>query len=405
MFFTEQSDLYTIDEAKLFFESSSDPDVNTFRIKIVDPIIKVLDTSKGRNEYIKYGDEFIEINSEMLSKAYPTKPITYPQKYVDKIFEMFGFEKEQFKKDLTLCLKTVNGSDFKTVMGVQTNVIHTIALYYSDILVDRKLRDSARHQIGLTDYGHIFLKYFKKASLDEQVMDYTHSQLNGTWGLVKAENVMAWISHTVEVAYGAFRSRMALDMKISVVAGFVTRIRTSFNQNMRGLSNRYYANLDKREVGKDVKGDEAYLTNNASYVNITNNLMRIIKTDNIYKTKSKLYSNIAELKNVKADLLYKFAQKVEDPDIRNIMNIIFYVFLVRENHTLEDINSTQYISRITNFPTAIDRAIAGKPVILPMMSKYKETSEIVKAYICLIATYIMLRMNNARPQQDHLKFQ
>lgn len=401
MFFTEQSEIYTTEEAHLIFEATSDPDNNEFKEKFMKPIMEVLDTSKGRNEYIQHGNEFIEVNSEMLSKAYPTKPISYPPKYVDRIFEMFGFNKADFARDLKALLKNVNGSDFKTMMGVQTNVIHTIAIFYSDILFDRKLRDAARHQIGLTDYGHIYLKYFKKGMLDEQVMDYTHSQLNGTWGLIKAENVVNWIDHTVEVAYGAFRSRLSLDMKINAVAGFIGRVRTSFNQNMRLLSNKYYANLDSHKVGADVKGDEEYLTNN-DYAQIRDNLVRTIQTDGLYKNKSKLYSNIADLKNVKVDALYEFAQKVTKPDIKNIIDTILYVFLVKEKHDINDINSATYIGRITNFPTAIDRAIQGKPIILPLMEKYKETSEIVKAYICLIATYIMLRINDARPTQTHI---
>ena len=62
---------------------------------------------------------------------------------------------------------------------------------------------------------------------------------------------------------------------------------------------------------------------------------------------------------------------------------------------MKDINSTLYISRITNMPTAIDRAIAGKPIILPLSKKYKVDSSIIKAYICLVATYIMQRIGDA----------
>ena len=47
-------------------------------------------------------------------------------------------------------------------------------------------------------------------------------------------------------------------------------------------------------------------------------------------------------------------------------------------------------------PTAVDRAIQGKPIILPMTKKYKVDSSIVKAYICLIATYILNRVNDAK---------
>ena len=199
MFFTEQP-FYTEDEARIFIEAMYDSENASFRETFIDPIIKILETPKGRKEYIECGNEFIERNAEMLAKPYPTKAVSYPPKYIDRLFEIFQFDKDQFNKDLRSFLKTINNSDFKTIMGVQTNVLHTIVLFYSDMVYDRKLRDSARHQIGLTDYAHVFARSFPKGVDDERVMEYTHSQLNGTWGLIKAENVMTWIGHTVEVA-------------------------------------------------------------------------------------------------------------------------------------------------------------------------------------------------------------
>lgn len=79
-----------------------------------------------------------------------------------------------------------------------------------------------------------------------------------------------------------------------------------------------------------------------------------------------------------------------------IIDTIFYVFISKEGNTIEDINTTKYISRITNLPTAIDRAVAGKPIIDRMAKKYSVDQTIVRAYICLIATYIMYRINDVK---------
>ena len=102
------------------------------------------------------------------------------------------------------------------------------------------------------------------------------------------------------------------------------------------------------------------------------------------------------MKNVKVDTMYNFAQQIDKRDIGIIIDTIFYVFIVRDGNSIEDINSTKYISRITNLPTAIDRAIAGKPIISTLSKKYSIDPNIVKAYICLIATYIMYRVNDVR---------
>ena len=131
---------------------------------------------------------------------------------------------------------------------------------------------------------------------------------------------------------------------------------------------------------------------------LKNNLLRLIKNkDELYYSQGKLYPAIANLKNVKMNALYEYStQKISIDDIGRIIDTIFYVYLVKEGNSVNDINSTKYISRITNFPTAIDRAIAGKPIILPFSKKYKVNDSIVKAHICLVATYIMRRINDVK---------
>jgi hypothetical protein len=125
-------------------------------------------------------------------------------------------------------------------------------------------------------------------------------------------------------------------------------------------------------------------------------IRRINGGDQLYKDKGNLYTGIARIKNVKVDTLYQFAQEIDTKDIGVIIDTIFYVFITREGNTLDDINSTKYISRVTNLPTAIDRAITGKPILMSLSTKYKADASIVKAYICLVATYIMNRFNDVR---------
>ena len=381
-----------------FQESSSDND--EFREYIIDRIVNVLSTARGRNRYIQYGSEFIDANADMLSKPYPTKAVTYPRKYVDELFDLFGYDKKEFKEKLTSMLRSVSDkTSWNALMNSQTNVFHTVALFYSDMIYDRKLRDSARQQIGLTSYGHAFRKYFPLGTADEKIMETAYSKMNLTWELKKRETVVGWIDHTVEVAYGSYKSKLSLTMSISTLVAFNNRMWTSFNQNMKYLRQLFESVKDEVTVTSDVKGDEIYLTD-TGYSKVRDNLARMIQTgDSLYKNKnSELYKYIARLKNVKNEDVYNFAQKVNRTEIKRLLDLILYVFLVKENHTLDDINSSVYINRITNIPTAVDRAIPGDPVIIPLCEKYSEKDSIVKAYICLLATYIMLRLNEARPE-------
>ena len=295
-------------------------------------------------------------------------------------------------------MKSVNDkTSFQTIIASPTNVIHAIVLFYADMIQHRQLRDSARQQMGLSVYNNVFNHFFHPPHPIESTMAYVYMNLDNSWGLVKSENMINWIGNTIETAFGFWRTRMSLDMSMTVLVQFLNRVRTSFQQNMRLLANQYFANANSENgnlVGSDVSGsDEYFVSNNTTKIREAL-VRRINGKDQLYVEKGNIYSGIARLKNVNVEVLYEFAQKIDSNDIAMIIDTIFYVFLIKEGNKIEDINSTKFISRITNLPTAIDRAIAGRPVISMLSKKYSTDQTIIKAYICLIATYIMYRIND-----------
>lgn len=397
MFLMEQE--FTEEEALVFIqEAMTDPENNVLRKEIIDPIITVLEQPAERKRYIDYGLSFLSDNASMLAKEYPTKPVSFPRQYIDGVLGLFGFKLDSLKKTLKEILKKVNDkTNFQTIIANPSNVIHTICLFYSDMVRNKALRDSARQQMGLCVYSNIFSKYFP-STLNEGVMAYTYQELDGSWGIVKSESVINWIVDTTETSFSYWRTKLSVDMSPNVLVQFLNRIRNSFNQNMHGLSNKYYTNLDNGNlIGEDLKGDEDYvITTNTS--GIRNALIRLIKDKDImYWEKEPLYTSCARWKNVKTDTLFEFGtKKIKYDEISNIMDLIFYVFIVKEGNTIEDINSYKFIDRITNLPTMVDRAISGKPVIMPLAKKYNTDDSIVKSYICLIATYILNRINRIK---------
>lgn len=396
MYFMEQE--CTEHEMTIWLQETADTS-SAFCTEIMNPIVKVLETPKGRKEYIALGTEFLDANANMLAKEFPTKRVSYPRLYVDRCVSLFGFTNASLKETFKDVLKEVSDkTDFKTLTATPTNIIHAVALVYADQVLHRELRDSAKQQLGLTTYGLVFNHSFPDAEPSIPVMTYTYMHLDNSWGLVKSENIMNWIGTTTETCFAYWRSKMTLEMSINIMVGFLNRVRTSFQQNMRTLASRYYKDIQDPDhaIGDDLKGDEDYVTT-SNTTTLRNNLVRLITTnDRDYRTKSKLYKATAEQKNVRADELYELAQRVETKDIANIIDLIFYVFIVKEHHSIDDINSTAYISRITKMPTAIDRAIPGKPVIDPFCKKYKCSDLLAKAYICLLATFIILKINQVR---------
>jgi len=394
MYFVEQESSES-DVLMLIQEAVHDPENNELRTLIIDPMIKVLETPSGRNSYIELGNEFLEANAEMLSKEFPTKPVTFPRRYVDRVFEIFGFEVKSLKEIIKKLLSEIGNSNFNIIEN-PTNIIHSVVLFYADMIINKKLRDSARHQLGLSLYQSRYKRFFPGGFINEATMSYTFMSLSGKWTLVKSENMINWIGMTIETSYQFWRTKLTINMSISVMASFLDRSITAFNQNLRLLSNLYYKNADDGNMnGSDLDGSEDYVVTN-NFITLRDNLLRLIKSgDSLYSNKSSnLYSSVGRLKNVKVESLYEFSQKIKHIDIAKIIDGIFYVFLVKEGNKVEEINSTKYMSRITNFPTAVDRAIQGRPIILPLTKKYEADSNIVKAYICLIATFILLRIND-----------
>jgi len=406
MFFMEQQFLTEQEVYHWIQEGVNDPAVIQFREEFMDPVINTLSDPKKMKEYVEYGNQFIEANAEMLTKPYPTERVRYPRKYVDNVLELFGFTVQSAKKTIRdLLQKYVNQSEFYTIVSYPTNVIHVCTLVYCDMLTNipkqtksdrNNLRDSARQQLGLTIYAASLEYQFHFPHPQENIMAYTYQHLDRSWNLVRCENMINWIGDRVETGYAFYRTKMSLYISPKVVADVLNRIRNSFRQDLRSLGTRYFKDMeDKNSVGNDITDEDEPYVEKKQLIQIRDNLLRKISAgDTLYTKMNNVYKGIASRKNVKVDTLYELAQKVEKKDIGNIIDLILYVFITKEGNDETDINSSKYIGRITKFPTAIDRAIAGKPVILPMTEKYEFDGSIVKAYICFVATYILLRIND-----------
>lgn len=402
MFFIEQA--LSEDEVRSVLKKViTDPQNLPFKERIIDPIITALENPQKRNKYIQYGNEFLDVNAEMLSKEFPTTRVTFPRRYVDDVLEIFGFTVTSLKETMKELLKQLrDNGNWKTLLSSPTNIVHAVALFYSDIILHRVLRDSARQQLGLTEYSLLFNKYYRSALPNVQVMTYTYMHLNNTWGLVKAENVITWIGNQVDTCYAFWKSQLSVDMNIDVLTEFLSRLRTAFNQSMQVLCNKYHENLDNGNlIGADTDESSDYIETK-SFKNIRNNLIRMIKGgDSLYRKNGPLYEGISNLKTVNRDQLFELAQRVDYDDMTNIIDTIFYVFLVRPDpvtnqvHTVEEINTSVFIGKITNLPTQIDRAVPGMPIIIPMQKKYDVKDTMVKAYICLMAAYINRRIDKA----------
>lgn len=385
---------FSIEEAMSFIMESAESN-RLLRAEIIEPIMKVLDTKKGSDEYLKFGTEFIESNADMLAREFPTKRVSFPKKYVDNILSVFGFNMNDFKATVKTLCEDINGSDFKTIMATPTNIIHAVVLFYSDMTLNRYVRDSARQQLALTVY-HVMFNKFYHALPDEKVMAYTYMQLNRNWSIVKAEDMMTWISDIVDSAYAFYKTRLTINTTMQTIVMFLNRVRTQMRQAMHQLANVYFKNqTEGNRINEDSEtGDTEYIiTDDTSQTR--NKLMQLLKRgDSLYNTESNLYAGVARLKNVSAKALYDLAQQVSHHDISELIDMIFYVFIVKEGHTIKDINSSTYIGEITNLPTKVDRCIPGKPIIAPYVKKYKVKKELIVAYICLIATWIMMRIND-----------
>ena len=389
--FTEEEALDIITEAY-----SNSPALE----ELMEVVYSKIQVTATRNAYIEYGATFLSENAEMLSKHYPSGPVKWPKKYVDNCLALFGFTNASLKEKVIQLTKDVNATNnFKTITEVPITVLHVLVIVFGEQIGYRKLKDSAKEQLSVTQYSRMYVKYFQKAlNFNVKAMEYTYTHLSNKYDITQSDSLLDWIDSTLDTCWNFYRNALLLKPSPKVVVDFLNRLRNSYNQNMHQLATAYYKSIEEnKETGADGDVfDQFTLTGNT--VHLREKLIGLIRAkDELYAKKtSGLYEGIAKLKSVKKDELYKYAQTIEIDDIAMIIDGIFYVFIIKEGNTLDDINSTKFIGRIKGFPTAVDRAIAGKPVIIPLRRKYGYDGEIVKAHICLVATFMMNRMNQIR---------
>jgi hypothetical protein len=396
-FFDETPESFIDDELFRFFTEGSESKVDDFRRLMFDPILDKLENSPSiRKKYIDLGAEFIEVNAEMLAAQYPTKIPIFPKKYVDRVIELFGFDTAELRKIVDDLLKTVDNKIWKDFRYVHaTNMIHVIVLMYADMAFSHDLRRSARQQIGLTVYEAVFRKWFPLGFADEKIMQMAYSSFDKTWGLVKQENVVNWIGYQVDVSYQYWKTKLSINRDLVTVVLFIGRVRSTINQAMRLIRDAFARHEDLGHlVGNDTDGDDQYVIT-SDHTTLKNNIVKFIteKDAFFWDPESVLYSGVAKAKNVKAAELHELVTKADIKDHAWIIDTILYVFLSRDGHEVADISSAKYLNKITNMPTQVDRAIRNKPIIDPLVKRYKTTSDLVKAWIILLAFYINQRIN------------
>jgi hypothetical protein len=389
--FTEEEALDIITEAY-----SNSPALE----ELMEVVYSKMQVTATRNAYIEYGATFLSENAEMLSKHYPSGPVKWPKKYVDNCLALFGFTNASLKEKVIQLTKEVHATNnFKTITEVPITVLHVLVIVFGEQIGYRKLKDSAKEQLSVTQYSRMYVKYFQKAlNFNVKAMEYTYTHLSNKYDITQSDSLLDWIDSTLDTCWNFYRNALLLKPSPKAVVDFLNRLRNSYNQNMHQPATAYYKSIEEnKETGADGDVfDQFTLTGNT--VHLREKLIGLIRAkDELYAKKtSGLYEGIAKLKSVKKDELYKYAQTIDIDDIAMIIDGIFYVFIIKEGNTLDDINSTKFIGRIKGFPTAVDRAIAGKPVIIPLRRKYGYDGEIVKAHICLVATFMMNRMNQIR---------
>ena len=103
-FITEEDVLFILETESVLDKSSN------CKQYLIDPVFDKLDDINIRKKFIEFGDQFLELNTEMLSKEYPTTRVKYPRRYVDSLFEMFGFSLESINHILDICEKDIKGT-------------------------------------------------------------------------------------------------------------------------------------------------------------------------------------------------------------------------------------------------------------------------------------------------------
>lgn len=347
MIYRERMDDYLIDDIIL---EASNNDSYIIRDEFYPLIDKVLSTPEGPRKFSRLVGEFVNKNNAKLTTIGPMHLIPFTMADKQKFYDLFNLKEEDINKVIKKVTSTVN--DKANWLLMKQNPI--FILFYCVIryfTINRKPKElnSALVITALAFYPSMYSKYFR-FDPNPGVMQYTIDNLSKRFMIKKTNHIFGTLTNSIQNSW-KFLEKSIITGSDKECIRFVQRIRNDQNSLLKKIANNYHENHKKGlTVTTTVdQYDDAIVVDNINDTNrvelITRKIVMGIIVNGINLKLCDFAANAASISKIELrNYLTKIVVDKRTQEIESFVESILFIYLYDGKHTVEEINSKEFIS-------------------------------------------------------------
>lgn len=242
----------------------------TFNEEWFPSIIENMSKPSVRNALHMIIARFIDTNSEVLSKRYPTRNVMLSDNDVSMILQAIKFPKNRMTDIVRNMLSNLDAkTEFKSITKSPHQVIFTGMLIAATQIKDERLIHDCTLFCVFSMYPLIFRKYFPVTDPNELAMEQAVLTCSKKFYIARTKSVLEWIQILIDVPYQFYKNKfLAGHISDELYVAFINRLRNTINQQMKSLYQIYKKAYDKQSISAMATGDFVTLGSDTDKIQI-----------------------------------------------------------------------------------------------------------------------------------------
>lgn len=214
--------------------------------------------------------QFIDANSEILSKRYPSRNVMLSDADINTILQAIKFPKARMAEIVKNMLSKLDAkTEFKSITKSPHQIVFTGMLIAATQIKDERLIHDCELFCVFSMYPLIFRKYFPVTDPNEFAMEQAVLTCTKKFYIARTKSVLEWIQILIDVPYQFYKSKfLAGHVSDELYVAFLNRLRNTINQQMKSLYQIYKKAYDKQSISTMATGDFVTLGSDTDKIQI-----------------------------------------------------------------------------------------------------------------------------------------
>lgn len=319
------------------------------RDKIYPSIEKVLKEPEGQRKFSRLVEAYMNKNSTKLSTPGPQYLIPFTHDDQKGYFDLFAITPDQVKSVVKEMVSEIKGDSSWTL--ITQNPIYLVfycCIRYFTIHRDEKLLNNALLITALAFYPSIFYKYYRFEP-NPGVMQYTIDSLTNRFIVKKSNTIFKMLAYFIQNSW-SFLEKSIYNGSDKDCIRFIQRIRNDQNSAMKKIKDNYMKNYKAGltvTVTKDQYDDAIVVdqeTDSTKVENITNKIVTKMISNGVNLQLCDFAANAANISKIELrNYLSRIILEKYHKEMKSFIESILFIYLYDEKHTINEINSKQFI--------------------------------------------------------------